>query len=91
MYEDIIFPIYRRGIMPHKEFTATGHCPTGHRRMNMTKTAELLAILNEIEEITQDMPTMRALSALGAERATAKKLRIRELAATAKALMSEAE
>lgn len=40
------------------------------------------ALLDELEEILSDWPTMRALSAYGAEKATGKKMRAREIVAS---------
>lgn len=40
-----------------------------------------LQLLAELEELLADWPTMRALSAYGAEHATANKIRAREIVA----------
>lgn len=48
-----------------------------------TKCPDLLATLKAVEELLADWPTMRALSALGSEKATANKIKARELIAAA--------
>lgn len=42
-------------------------------------TAELVETLKQIESLLDGWPTMRALSAYGAEEATSRKLKAREL------------
>lgn len=49
---------------------------------------DMLATLKELEALLTDWPTMRALSALGAEKATANKIKARELIAAALAKAS---